>query len=98
MKRIAIFTYFTAIIFANTAKVSFVNNTDGLTFDVVNNNNVLVRLNEYKQVSEIFVLPKTPKISVYLDGRLVVRKKFKFEEGSTNTLTVSYTHLTLPTR
>ena len=62
------------------------NNLDGLTFEVVNNDKVLVRLNEYKQISETFVLPNTPKISIYLDNRLIIQKIFKFENNSTNTL------------
>ena len=86
MKRIVILLSVVNLIFANTAKVNFVNNLDGLTFEVVNNDKVLVRLNEYKQISETFVLPKTPKISIYLDNRLVIQKIFKFEDNSTNTL------------
>jgi len=86
MKRIVILLSVVNLIFANTAKVNFVNNLDGLTFEVVNNDKVLVRLNEYKQISETFVLPNTPKISIYLDNRLVIQKIFKFEDNSTNTL------------
>ena len=86
MKRIVILFSVVNLIFANTAKVNFVNNLDGLTFEVVNNDKVLVRLNEYKQISETFVLPNTPKISIYLDNRLVIQKIFKFEDNSTNTL------------
>ena len=86
MKRIVILLSVVNFIFANTAKVNFVNNLDGLTFEVVNNDKVLVRLNEYKQISETFVLPNTPKISIYLDNRLVIQKIFKFEDNSTNTL------------
>ena len=86
MKRIVILLSVVNLIFANTAKVNFVNNLDGLTFEVVNNDKVLVRLNEYKQISETFVLPSTPKISIYLDNRLVIQKIFKFEDNSTNTL------------
>ena len=86
MKRIVILLSVVNLIFANTAKVNFVNNLDGLTFEVVNNDKVLVRLNEYKQISETFVLPNTPKISIYLDNRLVIQKIFKFKDNSTNTL------------
>ena len=86
MKRIVILLSVVNLIFANTAKVNFVNNLNGLTFEVVNNDKVLVRLNEYKQISETFVLPNTPKISIYLDNRLVIQKIFKFEDNSTNTL------------
>ena len=86
MKRIVILLSVVNLIFANTAKVNFVNNLDGLTFEVVNNEKVLVRLNEYKQISETFILPNTPKISIYLDNRLVIQKIFKFEDNSTNTL------------
>ena len=86
MKRIVIILSVVNLIFANTAKVNFVNNLNGLTFEVVNNDKVLVRLNEYKQISETFVLPNTPKISIYLDNRLVIQKIFKFEDNSTNTL------------
>ena len=57
MKRIVILLSVVNLIFANTAKVNFVNNLNGLTFEVVNNDKVLVRLNEYKQISETFVLP-----------------------------------------
>ena len=60
MKRIVILLSVVNLIFANTAKVNFVNNLNGLTFEVVNNDKVLVRLNEYKQISETFVLPNTP--------------------------------------
>ena len=86
MKRVVILLSVVNLIFANTAKVNFVNNLNGLTFEVVNNDKVLVRLNEYKQISETFVLPNTPKISIYLDNRLVIQKIFKFEDNSTNTL------------
>lgn len=86
MKQIVILFSIVNLMFANTAKVNFVNNLDGLTFEVVNNEKVLVRLNEYKQISETFVLPNTPKISVYLDNRLIIQKIFKFEDNSTNTL------------
>ena len=86
MKRIVILLSIVNLIFADIAKVKFVNNLDGLTFEIVNNDKVLVRLNEYKQISETFVLPNTPKISIYLDNRLVIQKIFKFEENSTNTL------------
>ena len=91
MRRIVILLSVVNLIFANTAKVNFVNNLNGLTFEVVNNEKVLVRLNEYKQISETFVLPNTPKISIYLDNRLVIQKIFKFEDNSTNTLFIDKT-------
>ena len=88
MKRIVIIFTLLSIVFANSAKINVVNNFEGLSFEISVDNKIVLKISEYKKVSETIEVPTSSQIAIHHENRLMYESRLRFKHGSTSTFII----------
>ena len=88
MKRIVIIFTLLSIVFANSAKINVVNNFEGLSFEISVDNKTVLKISEYKKVSEIIEVPTNSQIAIHHENRLMYESRLRLKHGSTSTFII----------
>ena len=91
MKRIVIIFTLLSIVFANSAKINVVNNFEGLSFEISVDNKTVLKISEYKKVSETIEVPTNSQIAIHHENRLMYESRLRFKHGSTSTFIIDKT-------
>ncbi len=88
MKRIVIIFTLLSTVFANSAKINVVNNFEGSLFEISVENKTVLKIREYKTVSETIEVPTSSQIAIHHEERLIYEYRLRLKPGSTNTFII----------
>ena len=88
MKRIVIIFTLLSMVFANSAKINVVNNFEGSSFEISVDNKIVLKISEYKKVSETIEVPTNSQIAIHNEERLIYESRLRLKHGSTNTFII----------
>ena len=88
MKRIVIIFTILSIVFANSAKINVVNNFEGLSFEISVDNKTVLKISEYKKVSETIEVPTNSQFAIHHENRLMYESRLRLKHGSTSTFII----------
>ena len=88
MKRIVTIFTILSIVFASSAKINVVNNFEGSTFELSVDSKTVLKISEYKKISETIEIPTNSQIAIHIEDRLLYESRLRLKDKSINTFII----------